>query len=64
MEGSFYRCALMYMDGRWNYNHEYYYRMIDRDRRINVEVVGCIITKMSELNKDDSSSGNGSMPSL
>ena len=52
------------MDGRLNYDHEYYQRMIDRYRRMNAEVVGCIITGMSELNKDDSSSDGGSMPSL
>ena len=52
------------MDGRWNYDHKYFQRMINRDRRMNAEVVGCIITGMSELNKDDSSSDDGSMPSL
>ena len=39
-------------------------RMIDRDSRMNAEVVVCIITGMSELNKDDSSSNGGSMPGL
>ena len=63
-EWSFFRCASMYMDGRWNYNHKHFQRMIDRDSRINAEVVGCIITRMSELNKDDSSRDGGSMPSL
>ena len=38
--------------------------MIDRDRRMNAEVVGCIITGMSELNRDDSSSDDKSMPIL
>ena len=38
--------------------------MIDRHDRMNAEVVGCIITGMSELNKDDSSSDGGSIPSL
>ena len=28
-EGSFFRYASMYMDGRWNYYHEYFQRMID-----------------------------------
>ena len=63
-EGSFFRCAFMYMDGRWNYDHEYFQRMINRHGRMNAEVVGCIITGISELNKDDSSSDGGSMPSL
>ena len=38
--------------------------MIDRRGRINAEVVSCIITGMSELNKDNSSSGGSSMPGL
>ena len=38
--------------------------MIDRHGRMNAKVVGCIITGMSELNKDDSSSDIGSMPGL
>ena len=38
--------------------------MIDRHGRINAEFVGCIITDMTELNKDDSSSDGGCMPSL
>ena len=38
--------------------------MIDRHGRMNAEVVGCIITGMSELNKDDSSSDGNSMPGL
>ena len=52
------------MDGRWNYDHEYFQRMIDRQRRMNAEVVGCIITGMSKLNKDGSSSDGSSMSSL
>ena len=38
--------------------------MIDRHCRINAEVVGCIITGMSGVNKDDSSSDGSSMPGL
>ena len=38
--------------------------MIDRHGRMNAEVVDCIITGMSELNKDDSSSEGSSMPGL
>ena len=52
------------MDRRWNYDHEYFQRMIDRHSRMNDKVVGCIITDMSELNKDDSSSDGGSVSSL
>ena len=63
-EESFFRCASMYMDGRWNYDHEYFQRMIDRRGRMIAEVVGYIITGMFELNKDDSSSDGSSMPGL
>ena len=63
-EGSFFRCAYMYMDRRWNYDHKYFQRMIDRHGSMNAEVVGCIITGMSELNNDDSFIDGGSMPSL
>ena len=38
--------------------------MTDGHGRMNAEVVGCIITDISELNKDDSSSEDGSMPGL
>ena len=54
----------MYMDGRWNYDHEYFQRMIDRHDRMNAEVVGCIITGMPKLNNDDSSSNGSSKPGL
>ena len=63
-ERSFFRWESMYMNGTWNYNHEYFQRMIDRDSRMNAEVVGCIITGISELNNDDFSSDSGTMPSL
>ena len=38
--------------------------MIERDRRMNAEVIGCIITRVSELNKNDLSSDNDSMAGL
>ena len=38
--------------------------MINSHGRMNAEIVGCIITDMSEMNKDDSSNDGGSMPSL
>ena len=28
---SFFRCASMYMSGRWEYDHEYFQRMIERE---------------------------------
>ena len=54
----------MYLDGRWEYDHEYFQQMIKRDVRMNTKVVGCIITGMSDLNKDKSSSGDDSMLDL
>ena len=63
-EGSFYRCASMHMDYRWSYDHEYFQGMIERQCKLNNEVVGCIISSMSILNMDDSSSEDGSMPGL
>ena len=38
--------------------------MIERDIRLNTEVIDCIITGMSKLNKDESSSDDNSMPDL
>ena len=52
------------MNGRWYYNHEYFQRMIDRENRTNAEVVGCIITGISELNNDNFSSDSGTIPNL
>ena len=63
-QGSFYRCTLMYMDEQWRYDHEYFQQMIKQDKRMNPEVIGTIITNMSELIKDNSSSEGGSMPGL
>ena len=38
--------------------------MIKRERRMNTETIGCIITRMSELNKNKSSGDGDSMPNL
>ena len=38
--------------------------MIERQSKLDDEVVGCIISGMSVLNNDDSSSEDGSMPGL
>ena len=56
--------ASMYMDSIWNYDHGYFQGMIDRHGRMNAEDVGCVVTGISELNKDDSSSEGSSMPDL
>ena len=52
------------MDGRWEYDHEYFQQMIKRDIRMNTEVVGYIITRMYELDKDKSSSDDDSISDL
>ena len=44
---SFFRCASMYMNGRWEYDHEYFQRMIEWEQRSNTEAVGAIITVQS-----------------
>ena len=52
------------MTGRWEYDHEYFQRMIEWEQRSNTEAVGAIITNLHELFNDDSSSDDGSMPGL
>ena len=54
----------MYMTGRWEYDHEYFQRMIEWEQQSNTEVVGAIITNLHELFDEDSSSDDGSMPGL
>ena len=54
----------MHMDWRWSYDHEYFQRMIERQSKLDDKVVGCVISGMSVLNNDDSSSEDGSMPGL
>ena len=51
----------MHMDYRWSYDHKYFQRMIERQYKLNDEVVGCIISGMSVLNMDDSSSEDDSI---
>ena len=36
----FFRNTAMYMNIQWNYDHEYFQRMIERDIRINPEIAG------------------------
>ena len=55
----------MYMDGRWEYDHEYFQQMIEHEQRVNNKTVGGIITNFWEtIESDSSSSENGSMPGL
>ena len=46
---SSYRCASMYMDGRWEYDHEYSQRMIEQEQRVNNKAVREIITNLGEV---------------
>ena len=52
------------MDGIWEYDHKYFQQMIKQDKRMNPVVIGAIITNMSELIKDNSSSKGGLMSGL
>ena len=36
----FFRNTAMYTNMQWNYDHEYFQRMIERDIRINPEIAG------------------------
>ena len=36
---SFFRSAAMHMNERWQSDHEYFQRMIERDARMNLEIV-------------------------
>ena len=61
---SFFRYALMYMTGQWEYDHEYFQRMIEWEQQSNTEAVGAITTNLHELFNYNSSSNDGSMPGL
>ena len=64
----YYRCCSMYMNIRWNHDHEYFQRMIEWERRMENEVVdevvGAVITNLHKLLNDDSSSDDNSRPGL
>lgn len=61
---SFYRCASMYMDSRWEYDHKYFKWMIEQEQKVNSEAIGAVITKMHEAIQSYSSSKYGSMSCL
>ena len=58
----------MYMNIRWNHDHEYFQRMIEWERRMENEVVGevvgAVITNLHELLNDESPSDDNSRPGL
>ena len=63
---SYFRYVSMYMNGRWEYDHKYFQRMIEREQKMNSETVGGIITNLQETieKKNSSSSEDESMPGL
>ena len=53
------------MNGRWEYDHEYFQQMIEHEQKLNSETVGGIINKLQEvIKKNSSSSEDRSMPGL
>ena len=54
----------MYMNSRWDYDHEYFQRMIEWEQRVEDEVVGAVITNLREILDNESSFDDGSMPGL
>ena len=63
-EMEYLRVCSMHMCNRWEYDHEYFQRMIDRTNRLRTsETVGAIIVNMDQLNYDSESEGE-SMPGL
>ena len=53
------------MNGRWEYDHEYFQRMIKRKQKLKDKTIGGIITNLREAIGDDSSSSEDeSMPDL
>ena len=55
----------MYMNGRWEYDHGYFQRMIEHEQKVNSENIGGIITNLQEAIKNGSSSSeDGSMSGL
>ena len=52
------------MNIRWNHDHEYFQRMIEWEQRVEVGVIGAVITNLHEVIHDGSSSDEGSMPGL
>ena len=52
------------MNSRWDYDHEYFQRMIEWEQRVDIEAIGAIITNLRVVVHNDSSSDEGSMPDL
>jgi len=54
----------MYMNSRWNLDHEYFKQMIEWEQRVADEVAGAVITNLRDMLDDELSSDDGSMPGL
>ena len=55
----------MYMNGRWEYDHEYFQRMNKHEQKVNGKAIDGIITNLREaIENESSSSEDGSMPDL
>ena len=52
------------MNGRWEYNHEYFQQMIEWKQRVDIKAIGAIITNFREVAHNDSSSDEKSMQGL
>ena len=53
------------MDGRWEYDHEYFQQMIEQEQRVINKAVGGIITNLQEaIESNFSSSEDGFMLGL
>ena len=64
-QSSYFRCTSMYMNGRWEYDHEYFQQMVKRKQNLKGETVNGIITNLREVIRDSSSSSEDrSIPDL
>ena len=52
------------MDGRGEYDHEYFQRMIEQEQQMNNKAVGAIITNLRKAIQINSPSKNGSLSGL
>ena len=52
------------MDGRWEYDHEYFQQIIEREQRVNTETIGAVVTNLYEVIQSNSSSKDLSISGL
>ena len=53
-QASYFRFTPMYMNDRWEYDHKYFWRMIEHDEKMKSEAIGGIITNLWEAIESDS----------